>query len=196
MNIGYAYPFCHRELELFSSTRREYHLAESWDWIEKLKLLPHPEGGFYREAYRSAESIEGGSLPKRFASGSRPFGTSIYYLLTGNTVSRLHRVNQDETWHFYDGSGLLLHVIDPRGMYRRHRVGIRLDAGELPQFTVKAGCFFGAEVSEENSFSLVGCTCCPGFTFHDLFMPAREEALAMFPHLKDTVLHLIPEAGI
>lgn len=168
-------------------------MPESWDWIEKLKLLPHPEGGFYREVYRSGESFPEGVLPGRFGTGPRPLSTSIFFMLTGKTVSRLHRINQDETWHYYDGSGMVLHVVEPRGIYRRHRLGLKVEAGEIPQYTVNAGCFFGAEVIEENSFCLVGCTCSPGFTFADLFMPSREEMLTVFPHLKDIILLLIPE---
>ena len=77
-------------------------------WIERLGLLPHPEGGFFREVYRSHERIAEDALPERF-DGGRVFSTAIYFLLTTGEVSRLHRISQDEVWHFYDGDSLLLH---------------------------------------------------------------------------------------
>ncbi|MFO7627167.1 MAG: cupin domain-containing protein [Candidatus Fermentibacteraceae bacterium] len=166
-------------------------MTESRAWIEKLGLLPHPEGGFYREVYRAAGSIPGNSLPKRFGQKPRPFGTSIYFMLTGDGVSRFHRINQDEIWNHHHGSGLHIHVIEPGGGYTRHGLGTGPD--ESPQFTVPAGCYFGAEVRGKGSFSLAGCTCCPGFSFTDLYMPSRGEMLELFPHLSEVIEHLTPD---
>jgi len=166
-------------------------LTGSRDWIEKLGLLPHPEGGFYREVYRSTGSIPGHALPKRFGRQSRSFGTSIYFMLTDDGVSRFHRINQDEIWNHHHGAGLHIHVIEPGGSYTRHALGT--GPGETPQLTVPAGCYFGAEVSGKGSFSLVGCTCCPGFSFDDLHMPSRDEMLGFFPHLSDVITRLTPD---
>lgn len=168
-------------------------MPESRAWIERLGLLPHPEGGYYREVYRSTGGIPGGALPERFGRDPRPFGTSIYFLLEGDGVSRFHRINQDEIWNHHHGSGLLIHVIDPGGGYTVHNLGAGPDAS--PQFTVPAGCFFAAEVAGKGSFSLAGCTCCPGFSFDDLFIPTRSELLGLFPHLHETITRLttVPE---
>lgn len=169
-------------------------MPDSRDWIERLGLIPHPEGGYYREVYRSKGSIPGEALPERFGGKPRPYGTSILFLLTGNSVSRLHRIGQDEIWNHHHGSGLLIHVFDPDGEYGMHRLGTGPD--ESPQLTVPAGCCFGAEVNGNGPFSLAGCTCCPGFTFDDLCMPSREELLALFPGRAGVITRLTPEPGV
>ncbi len=147
------------------------------EWIEKLELLPHPEGGWFCEVYRSHEYIMQDALPERFG-GARVFSTAIYFLLNAGEISRLHRIRQDEVWHFYDGDPLLLHQIDPEGTHTEQLVG---NSGEaLPLAVVPAGNFFGAEVSG-NGYSLVGCTVAPGFDFADFEMPSRDELYQQFP---------------
>jgi predicted cupin superfamily sugar epimerase len=106
-------------------------------WIDALQLRPHPEGGYYRETYRAGERVERSALPARF-SGDRAFSTAIYYLLQGDDFSALHRIKQDEVWHFYDGSPITVHVIDREGNYSATRVGRNPAAGELPQAVVAA----------------------------------------------------------
>src|SRR6266404_7755360 len=71
-------------------------------WIERLQLTPYPEGGYFRETYRSPELVAPDALPARFP-GARAFSTAIYFLLPSNEVSRLHRLRSDELWHFYAG---------------------------------------------------------------------------------------------
>jgi predicted cupin superfamily sugar epimerase len=149
-------------------------------WIDGLQLRPHPEGGYFRETYRSEEAIAAASLPPRFG-GDRVFSTAIYFLLEGEDFSALHRIKQDEVWHFYDGSALTIHVIDPAGNYSTVLLGRDLAAGEVPQAVVKAGCYFGASVSDRRSYALVGCTVAPGFEFADFEMPGREELCRRYP---------------
>jgi uncharacterized protein len=155
-------------------------MSRAQEWIELLELKRHPEGGWYRETYRSEETISKSALPSRFG-GERAFSTAIYFLLEGEDFSALHRIKQDEIFHFYDGSALTVHVIDPQGNYSATKVGRHLEAGERPQAVVKAGCVFGATVSEPHSFSLVGCTVAPGFDFADFVMPGRDELCCQFP---------------
>jgi predicted cupin superfamily sugar epimerase len=155
-------------------------------WIEGLELRRHPEGGWFRETYRSEEVLSGAALPTRFG-GERAFSTAIYFLLDGDDFSALHRIKQDEVWHFYDGSGLTLHVIDPQGHYSTIKVGRDLEAGELPQAVVKVGSFFGATVSDPRSYSLVGCTVAPGFDFADFTLPEREELCRQFPQHRQVI---------
>ena len=79
-------------------------------WISNLNLTPHPEGGFYCEAYRSDEVFLKTSLDDRY-NGSRSVSTSIYFLLMGNQFSAFHKIKSDEIWHFYDGSSIRLYLI-------------------------------------------------------------------------------------
>jgi len=156
-------------------------MNDAQGWIEWLELRRHPEGGWFRETYRSEETIARAALPPRFA-GDRAFSTAIYFLLEGKDFSALHRINQDEIWHFYDGSSLTVHVIDFDGSYSALRVGRDLEAGDLPQAVVKAGCLFGATVNDSKSYALCGCTVAPGFDFADFTMPSRDELLRQYPH--------------
>jgi predicted cupin superfamily sugar epimerase len=147
------------------------------EWIERLGLLPHPEGGWFREVYRSHERIVQDALPERFG-GARAFSTAIYFLLNAGDVSRLHLIQQDEVWHFYDGDPLELHRIRPDGEHVKATVGRSSDA--LPLAVVPAGDFFGADVMGE-TYSLMGCTVAPGFDFADFEMPSRDELYQRFP---------------
>jgi predicted cupin superfamily sugar epimerase len=155
-------------------------------WIETLGLVPHPEGGWYREVYRSHELIAEDALPERFG-GPRVFSTAIYFLLTAGEVSRLHRIRQDELWHFYDGDPLRLHRLDRVGDHHEQLVG---RSAEAPPFAVvPAGDYFGAEVCGEG-FSLVGCTVAPGFDFQDFEMPSRDELYQEFSQHAELIQRL------
>lgn len=145
-----------------------------------LKLHPHPEGGHYRQTYKAHESINASQLPERF-DGGRVFSTAIYYLLQNDEFSALHKINQDEIWHFYDGASLSLHVIAPDGVYTRLKLGKKVDQGQQPQAWVPAGHLFGAALEEPNGFALCGCTVAPGFEFEDFDMPNRSALIQQFP---------------
>lgn len=164
-------------------------MPEANDWIEALQLLPHPEGGYFRETYRSPEKIARQHLPARFA-GDRAFVTAIYYLLRGQDFSALHRLHQDEIWHFYDGSTLTVSVIDPQGTLSALRLGRDARSGEVLQAVVPGGCLFGARVNAPGSFALVGCDVAPGFDFADFEMPARAELLAAYPQHRAVIEQL------
>jgi len=158
-------------------------------WIDRLQLRRHPEGGWFRETYRSNEMMSRAALPPRFG-GDRAFSTAIHFLLDADDFSALHRIKQDEVFHFYDGSALSLHVIDPHGSYSMVKVGRDLSAGQLPQAVVKAGCLFGATVGDPRSYSLVGCTVAPGFDFADFELPNREELCRQFPQHRQVIERL------
>lgn len=163
------------------------------DHIKKLvatfNLLPHPEGGFYKETYRSDGVIRKDALPKNF-SGDRNYATAIYFLLTSENFSAFHKIEQDEIWHFYDGSPLYVHVIDKEGNYTRHEVGIDIDAGQVPQLVVPAGCWFASSVKEEDSYSFVGCTVAPGFDFADFELANYETLAQEYPKHKEIIKKL------
>ena len=153
-------------------------------WINKLDLKPHPEGGYFKETYRSDEVIFENALPKRF-SGDRVFSTSIYFLLNKNDFSAFHRINQDEVWHFYEGSSLTIHIIDQPGNYSAIKIGRNIENNELFQSVVKRGCWFAASVNNVEEYSLVGCTVAPGFDFADFEMPDRKRLASLYPeHIK------------
>ena len=159
------------------------------DLIEQLELVRHPEGGWYRETYRSTEMILAENLPERFR-GDRSFCTSIYFLLGKNDISALHRIKSDEIWHFYAGTTLTVHLITALGEYRAIKLGTDLASGETYQAVVSAGCWFGAEVTGEGDYSLVGCTVAPGFDFADFEMGKMESLLKQFPEHTETILHM------
>ncbi len=148
--------------------------------IEKLALLPHPEGGFYKEIYRSKGIIPQQVLGNNF-SGDRHFCTSIYFLLTSDSFSAFHRIKQDEVWHFYNGSPLFIHVIEPNGNYIKHELGIDFNNDQVPQLIIPAGCWFASHVKEENSYTLTGCTVAPGFDFDDFELAERDKLMNEFP---------------
>jgi len=156
------------------------------DYIEALNLLPHPEGGWYRESYRAQETVKAAGLPARFA-GARSLSTAIYFLLTADSFSALHRLKADELWHFYAGSPLSVHVIEPAGEHRCLKLGADMDKGEYFQVLVPAGCWFGARVEEESGFALVGCTVAPGFDFADFEMGDRAELLQRYPEHRQLI---------
>lgn len=160
--------------------------------IESLQLVQHPEGGFYKEVYRSEEIIQKAHLPSRF-NGDRSFCTSIYFLLTSDDISAFHRIKQDEIWHFYSGSPLTIHVIDEKGNYSHKTISNKLNQTEFPMATVKAGCYFGATVDEPDTYALVGCTVAPGFDFEDFQMPKRSTLLEKYPQHTKTIEKLTRE---
>jgi len=150
------------------------------EWIEALQLQRHPEGGWFREVYRANEVIPHAALPNRF-SGDRSFSTAIYFLLNKTDFSALHRIQQDELWHFYDGAALTVHMIDHAGSYSTVTLGRNVQAGEALMAVISAGWLFGATVTDQGSYALAGCTVAPGFDFADFEMPGREQLLAEYP---------------
>lgn len=162
------------------------------DLIEKLDLSPHPEGGYYKETYRSVGEIEKQCLPSEYKD-KRNYSTCIYFLLTSNNPSAFHRVNQDEIWHFYDGSPIRLHVISENGSYSEYIIGRNFSKGEVPQLVVPGKNWFAAEVIDSDSYSLVGCTVSPGFDFADFELPSRKMLISEFPNHEILITRLTNE---
>lgn len=163
-------------------------------WKQALELCQHPEGGWFREVYRAEETIPHQSLPRRF-TGARSFSTAIYFLLREAEFSAFHRIQQDELWHFYDGSALTIHRIDPAGNYSTVKVGRSPEAGENLLAVVQAGWLFGATVDvagkkDSSAYALVGCTVAPGFDFADFEMPSRQQLLGEYPQHRKIIAEL------
>ena len=157
--------------------------------VKHFKLEKHPEGGYFKEVYRSDGIITSANLTHDFV-GDRNYATSIYFLLTSDSFSAFHKINQDEIWHFYTGSTLKIHLISPDGTYSFVLVGNDFKKGEVPQFTVPAHYYFAAEVLAENSFAFVGCSVSPGFDFRDFTLPSFETLAAEFPNHKEIIKRL------
>jgi len=147
---------------------------------QQLKLLPHPEGGYYKEVYRSELILLPKSLPAEFG-GKRHICTSIYFLIEKDNFSAFHRIKSNETWHFYDGSGLEVIEIQANGALKKTVVGRNLPQGDLLQYTVKANTWFASRVKAGGDYSLVGCTVSPGFDFEDFEMAQRNNLLEKYP---------------
>ena len=140
--------------------------------IDQYKLLPHPEGGWYKETYRSEEAIKVDALPDRF-TGDRSLSTAIYFLLEQGNFSAFHRIKSDECWHFYAGRRLDIYVIHPSGKFEIIPLGN--NAGEHFQWVVPANCWFASRPAKDTAFSFVGCTVSPGFDFADFEMADATE---------------------
>jgi uncharacterized protein len=171
-------------------------------WIEKLGLESHPEGGYFRQTYAANLRLPLQALPDGF-SGPRAASTAIYFLLEGKNFSAFHRLRSDEMWHFYAGRPLAVHVIDPQADYSMIQLGINLEAGQVPQAVVKAGCWFASELADASrppaksagrvgqpSWALVGCTVAPGFDFEDFELAKREELAREYPPHRDLIERL------
>ena len=142
--------------------------------VRRLGLLPHPEGGFYRETFRSALTLDLADGRRRAAS------TAIHYLLPAGTYSAWHRVASDEVWHHYGGGTLRLHLLG---------TGTRLLHPDDPQAVVPAGVWQAAEPGEEAV--LCGCTVAPGFDFADFELGRADELVAAYPDEEPLIRRLL-----
>ena len=153
---------------------------QSKDIIAALDLEPHPEGGWYRETYRSAETMTTKNGAKRNVC------TAIYFLLEGKNKSHFHRIESDETWFFHSGETLEVLMIED-GELRTVLLGNNLSKGEMPQFTVPARTWFAAKIKSGTGYSLVSCTVAPGFDFADFELAERAKLSNEFSELKNVI---------
>ena len=154
--------------------------------IQHYGLQPHPEGGWYKETYRSSGYIPEHVLPAGF-SGRRVYSTSIYFLLEQDAFSAFHRIRSDECWHFYAGGALYIYVIQLNGEMEVIKLGNEPGKGQLFQYTVPANCWFASRPATGTSFSFVGCTVSPGFDFADFELADAVELSALFP-MHETII--------
>jgi hypothetical protein len=152
--------------------------------VRTLDLKPHPEGGYYRETYRSSQGIPG-------FTPSKTFSTAIYYLLTPGDVSKFHRLKSDEIFHFYLGDASEWVWLTPDGKMKKFLVGPRLDKGELLQMVIPAGTWFGGRLAPGSGFCLMGTTVAPAFDFPDLQFATREGLLKQYPQASHEIESLI-----
>lgn len=140
-------------------------MNSSKEYIDMLSMIPHPEGGFYKETFRSDLQVEFAGF-----DGPRSICTSIYFLLEKGQVSALHRIKSDEIWYFHDGGALEITEIDENGKQLITLLGRNIAEGETLQHVVKAGRWFGSKPADGSEFCLVGCQVSPGFDFRDFEM--------------------------
>lgn len=145
--------------------------------IKKLGLTPHPEGGYYRRVYESKELC----CPN-YTDDTRPTSTAIYYLLEKGDFSAFHRLKSDEIWHFHKGDAMKIYSIDTAGSLSVDKLGVDLEAGELPMKIISSGTWFAAEPL--GAYSLVGCTVSPGFDFADFELAQTSELEQKFARHK------------
>jgi predicted cupin superfamily sugar epimerase len=148
--------------------------------VERFRLTPHPEGGYFREVYRSSMNFEHPGIPQD-RDATRAAGTLIYFLLSGKDFSAFHRVRySDEIWHLYAGGPLEIFVIDAAGRLERRQLTTDLSQGE-PTTMIPAGTWQSARLAAGADWALGGCTVAPGFDYDDFEMPAAAELLEHFP---------------
>jgi uncharacterized protein len=148
--------------------------------VQQYSLQPHPEGGWYKETYRSSEYIAQVALPERFR-GARVFSTAIYFLLEGGNFSAFHRIRSDECWHFYTGDPLMIYVIQKDGSLDIIQLGNDFNKGQLFQYTVRANCWFASRPATGSTFCFAGCTVAPGFDFDDFEMADASSLSVLYP---------------
>ena len=157
--------------------------------IQQYNLEPHPEGGWYKQSYKSKEQIAATALPERF-SGDRAFSTAIYFLLEQGDFSAFHRIKSDECWHFYSGDPLLIYIIDQDGELKIISVGNDFKEGQSFQYVVPANCWFASRPAPGSEYCFVGCTVSPGFEFEDFELADLTELSAIYPKHKKIIEQL------
>ncbi len=157
---------------------------------QMLDLRPLPsEGGFYAETYRSTEQLAHECLPKRYIS-NRGFSTAIYFLLTPETFSAMHRLLSDEVYHFYLGDPVELLCLREDGSGEVLTLGSDFDAGMKPQLAVPRGAWQGSRLRPGGKFALLGTTVAPAFEFADFEVANRELLLLDYPKFSQMIREL------
>lgn len=155
------------------------------DLVWQLDLQPHPvEGGWFVETYRSEVSFAAAAGVRRSLS------TAIYYLLTPDSVSALHRLRGDEIFHFYLGDPVEMLQLRPDGGGRILTIGTDLGAGMRPQVVVPAGVWQGSRLAPGGRFALLGTTMAPGFDPADYERPDAERLVASYPDFAEMIREL------
>jgi len=157
--------------------------------IKHFNLAPHPEGGYFRELYRSEEDLPASALPERYGS-QRTFATSIYFLLKSGEPSRFHKLQSNELFYFHCGSPLTFHCLHEDGEYRKHVLGKNNLEDLCFQILIPRDTWFAAEVEEPESFSLIGCMVAPGFEFDDFELGTAQDLVPRYPEYRALIERL------
>lgn len=150
-----------------------------------LQLKPHPlEGGFFRETHRSRWMVSGEYLPQGM-SGSRSIGTAIYYLITPESFSPLHKLSGTEIFHFYAGDPVLMLQLLHDGNSRMVTMGNDLAAGQQPQVVVRGNVWQGCKLAPGGKWALLGTTMSPGFDPADYEHGEAEALIGQYPNVAE-----------
>lgn len=153
------------------------------DVINALELEPlNMEGGYFRRTYCSPQCTSDG----------KPMGTAIYYLVTTDSYSRLHKLPTDEIYHFYLGDPVELTLLFPDGMGKTVVLGNDLSKGMIPQFCAPANCWQGSCLAQGGAWALLGTTMAPGFADEDFVSGEREVLLATYGGFREKIIKLTP----
>lgn len=160
--------------------------------IAALNLQPHPiEGGWFRETYRAATEIPASILPAGSYSGSRrALGTAIYYLLTPDSFSEMHRLPLEEVFHLYLGGPVRMLQLFPDGAGREVVIGGDVLAGQAPQLVVPPRVWQGSLLEPGVEFALLGATMAPGFDYADYEQGRRTPLTAEYPAFSRRIAEL------
>jgi predicted cupin superfamily sugar epimerase len=152
-----------------------------------LQLSPlELEGGFFRETYRSRWQVSAEYLPEGIR-GSRSIGTAIYYMITPDTFSTLHRLPGTEVFHFYLGDPVVMLQLHPDGETLTVTLGHDLAAGQQPQVVVRGGVWQGCRLAPDGQWALMGTTMSPGFDYADYETGGCDELIAQYPDMADAI---------
>ncbi|MDI9216472.1 MULTISPECIES: cupin domain-containing protein [Clostridium] len=151
-------------------------------YIKNLEMIPHVEGGYFKESFLSEEKVR----------ENKNLWSSIYFLLRTGEVSNFHRLKSDELWYYHDGEALTIYMISQNGELITKQLGVNIENGEVPQVLVPKGYIFGSAMNNEG-FSLVGCMVAPAFEYEDFELFEREYLLNLYPEHKDVILKLTRE---
>jgi uncharacterized protein len=157
-----------------------------------LGLVRHGEGGYFAETYRAREILPAGAIGPSWPE-PRSLATAIYYLLSPETFSAIHRLRADEVFHFYLGDPVEMLQLLPGGGGRVVTLGTDLAAGMRPQVVVPAGVWQGARLIPGGNVALLGTTVSPGFDFEDFELGEREALIAGYPEFRERILALTGE---
>jgi uncharacterized protein len=157
--------------------------------IQKLDLQPHPEGGWYRETYRCDEGVAADAISGRYGA-DKTHSTAIYFLITADNCSRMHRLQSDEIFHFYCGDPVKILRLYPDGQGDRQILGADLAAGQHPQCVVPRNVWQGLSVLPGEGWTLLGTTVSPGFDFADIEYGSRNALLTQYPGYRQDIIDL------
>ncbi|AGF56369.1 hypothetical protein B0P06_005366 [Clostridium saccharoperbutylacetonicum] len=153
-------------------------------FVKQLDMIPHQEGGFYKEVYDSGDNVSVENINE-----PRKLWTTIYFLLRDGEVSNFHRLKSDEMWYYHAGSSLTIYMINPEGELIIEQLGLDIENGEKPQVLVPKGYIFGSAMNN-SGYALVGCMVAPGFEFKDFELFERNYLLDKYPIFKEIILKL------
>lgn len=148
-------------------------------WINKLNLLPHREGGFYRETFKSNDFK---------VHTNQPYASSlIYFLLNSHQFSAFHRLKSDEVWLYHKGCAVTIYIINTDGKLQTKKLGLDIANNEAPQVIVPANSWFAAELVNPKLYCLMSCVVSPGFIWDDFELGNKNELISEFPNFKAVI---------